>query len=268
MKPILSTISLLIYLTGIAQNKITGYIVKDDGSPTAYVNIGIRAKNIGTTSNQKGFFMIDVADINMNDSLTLSHVGYKELVLSLNKFEANKVYVLTPASTQLKEIKIYSKKPVIKVLGIKSYSPFLFSPPIDKKSDDIPEFVQLITLKMPSKISSASIMIRDCKKIDSAKFRINFYTNNQGLPGNIIHSPEVFITSLISKGWIKFDLDDFNIRFDDDFFIGFELLPDIKNPVITYGSRLGGNIIARHSSLGAWEKNIGASLSAYVTVQQ
>lgn len=61
-----------------------------------------------------------------------------------------------------------------------------------------------------------------------------------------------------------------------DFFVGFEFLPGKplaaptykQRPILSYGAQFGGSAIPRTSSLGAWKRETGASLSAYITVLQ
>jgi hypothetical protein len=74
----------------------------------------------------------------------------------------------------------------------------------------------------------------------------------------------------MTKRLITIDLSIYNIVLKNDFFVGFEFLPErkITKYSFSYGGQLGGNSVARTSSLGKWEKQNGASLSAYVTLKQ
>ena len=66
--------------SSMAQTTLTGVVVDSDHqSVLAFVNIGIKKKNIGTSSLDDGTFSIKIPKQNENDTLTLSMVGYSEL---------------------------------------------------------------------------------------------------------------------------------------------------------------------------------------------
>jgi hypothetical protein len=80
----------------------------------------------------------------------------------------------------------------------------------------------------------------------------------------------------IQNGWLNIDLSKYALQMQTDFYLGFEFLPSKplaaptskQRPIFSYGAQFGGSAISRTSSLGAWKRETGASLSAYVTVLQ
>lgn len=60
-----------------AQHKITG-VVKNQNTknPIEYVSIGIKGKNVGTVSTEKGNFEMNIGNEFMGDSLLFSCIGY------------------------------------------------------------------------------------------------------------------------------------------------------------------------------------------------
>jgi hypothetical protein len=77
-------------------------------SPVPFANIWIMNANIGTTSNENGFFSLKVDSPNINISMVISSIGYKDTIMQIRKIQSEirlkqKVY-------QLSEITIYPKK--------------------------------------------------------------------------------------------------------------------------------------------------------------
>ncbi|GAB3421800.1 hypothetical protein GCM10027516_19320 [Niabella aquatica] len=252
----------------IAQNTISGTVNTTNGV-LPYANIGIKGKNFGTISNKQGAFEIDIPDKFLYDSLTFSYSGFRDVTLRVKDIISSKQYsfFLNADTITLEPVVISNKTPALKTIGVKSYSSFLFSPPVNSKNNDIVEFAQYIANTKSSQILSTSIMIRNGSG-DSVTLRINFYNIKDGAPFEKICPVNIIERVSTQKGWQKIDLQDHDLHFKGPFFITYELIPGEREITFNYGSRLGGSIYIRHNSLGSWEKVKGGSLSAYVTVKQ
>ena len=90
------------------------------------------------------------------------------------------------------------------------------------------------------------------------------------LPAERVVEQTILVRSAIHQGWLTIDLTPYALTLDEDFYLSFEFLPDTQGhiPAFSYGAQLGGSALVRTSSLGTWKREMGASLSAYVTVQQ
>lgn len=271
MRILLLMLSNFFFLASQCQTlHISGSVMQPDNTILPYVNIGIKQKNIGTVSDLKGMFDLAIPSSHQNDTLTFSYIGCKELNIPIGQIlkTGEKNFILIPEETILEEVIISNKKPIIKKLGIKSSTPLLSSPPIAYKSKDINEFAQYININnKPSRILDANIKILT-RASDSTIVRINFYDIDNGFPGRKIFPKNIIRNVPVENGWLTIDLKDYNIVFDKNFFIGFEFMPIQSKYTFMYGARLGGEVIARESSLGVWKKEKGGSVSAYVTVKQ
>lgn len=267
----LSLIFLFLSFTiySFAEIHISGTVKKPDNPILPYVNIGIKQKNIGTISNQNGVFSLQLPEQFLNDTLSFSYVGYKELKVPITSILANseKAFILKPEKLSLREVVITDKKLKTRTIGIKSHDPFIFAPSIISKTGDIVEDAQLIRINKPSKILSVSIFFTYTKP-DTQLFRINFYNVRNGLPFQKVYDQNIFERIPIKKGWRTIDLSKYDIALYSTFFISVEFIPLAKKYTFGYGVRLGGIQYFRASSLGAWEKQKGASFSLYVTVDQ
>lgn len=94
---------------------VTG-IVKDKESRgiLANVNISVAGTNVGTVSNADGVFSIKVSDEDIRRGLQISHIGYRNVVLSAEELLAPKkrlVVWMTPSTLSLNEINVFGGDP-------------------------------------------------------------------------------------------------------------------------------------------------------------
>jgi len=272
MKFFLLFLFLCLTFTSFGQIRILGTVKQVDSTILPYANIGVKLKNVGTVSNDRGKFSLEIPKHFLNDTLTFSYVGFEELSVPI-KYLINtsiNVFVLVPKTTQLAEIIIKNKQLTEKKIGTKSHNPVLWGTAQSKNSNDIIEFAKFINIKSKvSRIQSVHIYLRGVST-DTATFRINFYNENNGLPDTKIVDKNIIETMAIKNGWLTIDISKEKIVLDQNFFVTFEFMPEQKfsKYVLGYGGQLGGSYIKRLSSLGNWEKGKGASLSAYVTLLQ
>ena len=111
----------LFFSVSFAQNNviISGKTVYSKSKkPIEYVDIGLFEENIGTISNDKGYFQINIPQKFINDSLIFSSIGYqtnKFRISDLAKRKTNLI-TLTPKTIQLSEVQIKSKTTNIKAI--------------------------------------------------------------------------------------------------------------------------------------------------------
>lgn len=253
--------------------KLEGKVLaKESGQELPYVNIGIRNKNVGTTSNEAGKFVLSLPEERREDTLTFSAIGYVELSVPVGQLAQMKPLELKLQEKEntLQEVVVRSKKLKIKKLGVTGRLPVVWGSPENRDRDDIYEFANFINVKGKlSELLSAHFYVSS-QKLDSALFRINLYKSKNGLPGERIIEKSILKRLPAKEGWVSIDLQPFEIYTDEDFYLGIEYLPGagVDRLAILLGAKLGGSSYSREASLGSWEKFTGASLSGYVTVRQ
>ena len=94
--------SLLLYTTVSGQTQDYKVISSATRVGIGFVNVGVMGKNIGTVTNESGSFNLDFADIDNNDSLRFSMIGYESKTLAVNQLKADPIKVV------YLESKIYS----------------------------------------------------------------------------------------------------------------------------------------------------------------
>ncbi|MBF9252973.1 carboxypeptidase-like regulatory domain-containing protein [Pontibacter sp. 172403-2] len=252
---------------------IQGVVRSESKEAIPFVNIGIKKKGVGAAADANGNFTLKLGNEFLDDTLTFSAIGYQELSMPVKAIVMDKTreFILEEKSTALREVLVLSKKPEIRKLGVKYKLPFIMGTAQTRNNNDISELAQLINIDGKSaELLSASVYLKSTKA-DSATFRINFYKNAGGQPGQRLVEKSIIKRLPLSNGWVAVDLQPYGIFVADDFFIGFEYLPDSRNTekfLFFYGAVLGGSIYARNVSLGEWRTTAGGRLSAYVTVRQ
>lgn len=251
---------------------IEGIVKTNNHKKLAYVNIGIKDKNVGTISNENGQFLITVDTSFIKDSLTFSYLGYKNLTIKIEDIKLKKLneFFLLEQPTTLHEVVISTKKRKIRKLGTTSYvsmvAGYLWSRE-NFENRDIIEHAKYLNIKKPSKILNLQINLFNVFS-DSITFRVNFYTIKDKLPNKKIQN--VILTEKIKEGWNLFDLKDLDVSFDEPVFITLEYIPESKTdkePCRISGQFLG-NAIQRVASLGTWNQKKGISMAMYVEIAQ
>jgi len=108
----MKTIYVLLFVTlsvsSLAQKAtINGIIFSSDSIPLPYVNIYYEnSSSTGSTSNLDGYFIINL----LNDTLTISHLGFKPFKLKPTKENASIHIYLSPLVTVLEAIEIEGEK--------------------------------------------------------------------------------------------------------------------------------------------------------------
>ena len=268
------TFWILLFATfSYGQIVINGIVKSDSNVPLEYVNIGIKNKNIGTISNDKGMFQITINNSEIHQLLTFSSIGFQEKSFSISELnELNFVeIILEESQMQLQEVVLISSKPKLLELGTKSYVTMVagYVKANNDKNNDIQELAKEIKVKKPSKLLDVNIHLFHVH-VDTASFRINIYDIKDHLPNNKINTENIIIRKKVENGWNKFILEEYNLKFETPFFITIEYLPKEKDEAepFRYSGQLFGKSITRSASLGHWNTKNGITMSMFVTVKQ
>lgn len=110
MKRGLIAILIFVFYTAAAQEKIvtlTGKIVdKQTQHPIPFVNIQLKSGSSGTSTNQDGEFIFKIGESRNGDTLSISSIGYKTLLLPITKIGRNLLISLEPAIVELAEVTV------------------------------------------------------------------------------------------------------------------------------------------------------------------
>lgn len=197
-----------------------GY-VKDSvtSEPLTYANIVFSNKNIGTYSDEKGYFNVQKNYSSDVDTLIISSVGYDTKKIPLKSYKSNETINL---NINLSQTSITLEEVVIKPKFDIQYSEYnLGEKKIDNVSlssligNQIATFI-INPYKKEGKVNGLVLHLKKVKNIKkTAQFNIKFYDYDllHDKPGNIISSQNLIINPKNSTYKIKIDLKDYNIKF-------------------------------------------------------
>lgn len=273
-KRILSVFILVFLFYGFSYSQnyvsIKGITIDSaSNKPIEYVNIGIFKKNIGTVSNEKGLFEIQIPKEYSKDSILFSCIGYQtKKVYIPNLVKSNKTKVLLqPKDIKLPEVNISSNKLTRQIVGNKTTSESIglaISYALGYGSEIGTR------IKLPDK----SVMINNFNfniyydRPDSALFRLKIYSYKKGIDTLLINKNIFFTVRNHYTGIYKLDLRKYHIVVNNDIFVSIECLKEythgynshIKNDnkfydrIIISAKLLGSKSFIKEVSQGEWIK--------------
>jgi len=265
-------LSLFLSLPLGAQTFVIGQVIDAvTKEPLPYVNIGLLNKNIGTVSDETGYFELEVnTEQNSRDTLRFSMIGFETKSYTLNDFiNQNEIEVyLAEKSTALDEVILSSKRKnyQTKILGNKTTSKALYAAfTSNKLGNEMGFIVRARKHPMILKKFNISLVENDYGPI---KFRLNIYDVLNGLPNKTLLKDNIFIETEESSGIVSLDLTPYEIILDQDFFIAIEWIEDLGPGKLYFsGGFFGAPLFAREVSQGTWEKIGTASVGMNVEVR-
>jgi len=282
-----SVLKLVMFLTlcnleCYSQEKIIKGEIKDIQNKTLlqYVNIGIANKGVGTVSNSKGVFLLNLNEkININDTIIFSHIGYKTKKIAITELKtSNNSVELEPEINNLNEIAVKFVKPKPKKIGRSSKGfglmHFNFYSYYEKNVDDrlSKEIGMKFKLKKDCKINDLNFNVTS-NEFKSLKFRLNFYKIENGFPSKIILKKDIIFEIKDGfLGWYNLDLKPFEIYLDkemEDITITIQWVESVKMNenskyfAISTAISPTETSFYRGKAMDSWTK-IGQSLSFYL----
>jgi len=255
-----------------AQTSIIGLVLDSlTQEPLPYVNIGLQNKNIGTVSDEEGYFEFEVdAQKNNQDTLRFSMIGFEPKSYVLEDYLKQNLIEVTLAeeTTALEEVILTSaqKNYKTKILGNKTTSKAIYAAfTSNKLGNEMGFIVRARKDPMILKKFNISLVENDYGPI---KFRLNLYDVFNGIPNETILKENIFIETDISSGIVSLDLTPYEIVIDQDFFITIEWIEDLGPGKLFFsGGFFGAPLYAREVSQGTWSKVGVASVGMNVEVR-
>ena len=221
--------SAMLRSQGIFDARVTD---ASNGNPVSFASIGIKGKNVGTVADEKGYFELNILKCDEDDSLMISAVGYKTFASTVSDIRQikRKVVTLTPIAVKLDEVVVTSKKVKRKVLGTSKYSTRNCSAFMGTDGNWKGEEAAIRANNEKGKyvfIEDFNFYIVQNKYEDSLVFCLMLYSvNPKNLPGPTFLKKPIIFKTAVKSGIVHVDLKNYNITYNDDFFISLECLMD------------------------------------------
>jgi len=269
---------LFVFLLGLAvlnaqyilQGQVVDALTKD---PLPFVNIGVLKKELGTVSNEDGFFFLEVPDVYATETLRLSMIGFDTRDFQVAKLEtillSNNTLVFAEQTTFLEEVVLIAeKKWDTRISGNSSTSKLLITGfTSNQLGNEIALFVKV--KKTPAYIDGIQFSVVE-NIYPEVSFRVNVYSSTYRFPDENILKENIFVTLKQSEGLISVDLKEYDILVEDDVFISLEWIDeDLGSEGLWFSAGVfGKSIYARSTSHAEWKKQRGLSLGMSVTLRE
>ena len=262
----------LIQYFGYGQVDIVGQVLDaTTQEPLPYVNIGLVNQNIGTVSDESGYFELEVPANQYNDeTLRFSMIGFESRDFILKDYLDLQILTISleEKATALEELVLTTQrnKYQTKILGNKTTSQLIYAAfTTNKLGNEMGFIVRGRKNPMILKKFNVSMVENDYGPI---RFRLNFYSLKDGLPEETLLNENIIVETDISSGIVSKDLTPYEIVIDQDFFVSIEWIEDLGPGKLFFsGGFFGSPLIAREVSQGSWSKVGSASVGMNVEVR-
>lgn len=258
----------LLSQTILAQTAYSGRVVDAATQESlAFVNVGIVGQNVGTVTDEQGYFQLPVNEGLMNDSIRFSMIGYQtetRLIRDLSVYYPTGIIALKAADLQLREVQINADKLKSKILGSESTSRNFTG---GFTSNDLGNevCVRINIKKSPSYLADFNFSIAH-SNCDSLLFRVNVYSIKNNMPDSNLLQENVLVSTNKTSGVVHVDLLPYGIEVTDDFIIGLEYIKPCSERSLQFSAAFLGAIYSRQTSQGDWELLKGFDLGFNVRV--
>jgi len=263
---------ILNYVSGFGQTELIGQVIDAlTEEPIPYVNIGLVDENIGTVSDEQGYFQLEIDPLQYSQSnLRFSMIGFESKTYVLQEYLQKELLIipLTEESTELEEVVVSTKRTQFetKILGNKTTTKFIYAAfTTNKLGNEMGFVVRQRKRPMILKKFNISLVENDYGLI---RFRLNFYSVKNGLPTSTLLKENIIIETDATSGIVSKDLAPYEIVIDEDFFVSIEWIEDLGPGKLYFsGGFFGSPLIAREVSQGTWSKVGSGSVGMNVEVR-
>lgn len=227
-----------------------------DGStaePLEFVNVGIPGKALGTVTDDKGHFVLNVPDSLAGQKIRISMIGYRTVDYGCAQLGQLREVKLEPVMKDLQEVTVSAHKTKIKIAGNDTRGTFLTAG--FTKNNLGAEMAVKIRVKQPGTELRKFFVNVVNNKLDSVPlFRINIYKPDaKGAPGENILNKNIIVSPPGRTGLVEVDLKPMHIVTNEDLFISIEWIKDLGDVKgLYFSAKMGGETWYRMASQGDW----------------
>ena len=235
-------------------------------SPLPYVNIGLVGLGIGTVSDEKGNYQLDVNDLPDEAVVRYSILGYESVDASVSAIRSDPSLArdirLHAISLDLPQITVNPKDYKERRVGNELVKPnfnagFYYN-------DLGNELGTMVRIKSrPAFIDQVNLHLAWCK-YDTIFYRLNIYRVENGEPAERLYSSILIIDYRDQQGKdIHVDISDRPILVEDDFLVSLELIRELGEGGLMFCAGLfRDKTWYRKTSQATWESaNVGIGIS-------
>jgi CarboxypepD_reg-like domain len=236
-----------------------GRVLSVNNAGIGYVNIGIIGKNVGTVSDQDGYFTIRLDDKYNNDSLRFSMIGYESKTFQVGRFKTDsvKTVFLNSKVYSFSEVKIIYHRPRKIRLGTPVFSNDLRS---GFSNNDLGSELGIkVDVKGHVILKNINLNVAVCT-YDSVTYRLNIYRSVNATEYKNILTEPIYISFSKDKinKVVTFDLSKYSIIISGNALITLELYKNLgEGSLLFHTSFFTDTTYHKKTSEGKWSKAPG-----------
>lgn len=270
LKSIFISILLLFSTSYLYSQTVSGTITDSLDVPVQYASIGVKGENIGTVSDDKGKFSLNVSNVKEDAKIVISNISYKVKEYSLKEFldiiNSKKPLIVEENNQQLQEVVVSSKEFKKDNLGNTTTSSFVVTGFSDNALGN--EIGIRIKIKNKPTYIDAFNFCPVFSENDSLFFRLNIYSIKDDMPNENLLSENIYFSTDIKKGKVSVDLTKYNIQVNEDVIVAIEYVKELgKGGLFFSGSLFGNKLYHRQVNVDEWEKEGMISIGFNVDVR-
>jgi len=252
---------LMLFIPGLVFSQYgTGKVFSSETNEgIGFVNIGIIGKDVGTVSDEHGNYKISLDNIEVNDTLRFSMIGYKSKTFAAGYFIEDSVrnVFLEPLIYNLQEVEVLYHKPFEIRIGTSVTTDVLRS---GFASNDLGSELGIkVNVRRRMKLKDLHLNVAVCT-VDSVTYRLNIYQSENGTDYKNILTKPIYIsfTKDEIKNLLTFDLREYSIIIEGNVIIALELYKDLGEDRLLFRTEFfTGYTWHRKSSEDKWAESAG-----------
>lgn len=258
----------LLGTTGSAVGQQVRGRVQDNGSgtPLSYVNIGVVGQGVGTVSDDKGNYLLDLSNLSDEAVVRYSILGYESVEYTISDIRAQwvdtRLIGMKSIVLDLPQITVNPKDYKARRVGNELIKPnfnagFYYN-------DLGNELGTMVKIKArPAFVDQVNLHLAWCR-YDTIFYRLNIYRVDGGEPVERIYSSVLIIDYRDQQGKdIHVDISDRPILVEDDFLVSLELIRELGEGGLMFCAGLfKDKTWYRKTSQATWESaSVGIGIS-------
>ena len=286
MKILLVSVLCYLAIIPVFSQHISGKVIDaKSGDPIEFVSIGVIDKPIGTITNEKGSFNLDIEKLSYDKKVRFSMIGFKAQIFTVKELIKKDIII------KLVEEPIQLSVVIVRPTGeLRKVGTTYYSFPSEVcgwggtqfgRGHEIGTEIELGTL--PVYLKSLHLRIHK-QSFDSTLFRLHIRSVLDSFPDRELLSNNIIISVVQESGWLDFDLSQYNIVLSGKTVLSLEwikvygvnedrLMRINKSKQYTANvlfkvKRKKGTMLTRWGSEAKWTRIDNKSPSFYLIVQE
>jgi len=285
MKILLFTATSLFLSLQFYGQSITGMVFDaSSGEPVVYASIGVIETSVGTITDEKGIFRLEVKNLPGKSIVRFSMIGFKAQTISIEELAMKENIIrLENEIYNLPEVIVNPGGKLEKVgtTGFSFKNGFCGWGGNDfGKGWEIGTKINLGNI--PKRLKSLHIRVNK-QSFDTSLFRLHIRNIADNMPTNELLKTDILISITKETGWVAFDLSKYNLVFEGEIALSLEWIKvagmDLNNlitsngtkqlyPAVTFNvKQKEGLTFSKWGSEAKWVIHEKSSPSIYLTVQ-